>query len=690
MARSIYIASPNYGTGKSTVALGLVSSLAKVVAKVGVFRPFVENREHDPFLNLLLTRAGSTMPAEQCVGVTWDELHADTEAALARIVDTYRAVAREHDVVIIDGSDFNDGSGYPELNINAKVAANIGVPVLLVVSGDRSPEDVRSSIEVSMGEVAYEHARTVAIVANRCQAENREEIASVLQEFANMEEFEVRATSTIPNIPLLAAPSVGEVMERLDGVQIAGDSKLLEREAESVLICAMDIDHVLERLAEGQLVIVPADRSAVIIALAAAQASTEFPNLAGMVLNGGFDVPAHVLDLISGLGQSIPVLTTTMDTFEAASLAGSLTGKLAQGSERKLDVAVTTFEKEANVAALLSALEVEPSEVVTPIMFTAELIERARTDRRTIVLPEPDDDRVLRAADAILRREVADLVLLGDETTVRARASELGLDISAARVIATNDPVLLEKYAEEFARLRAKKGISLEAAREKVQDVSYFGTMMVHMGDAHGMVSGAAHTTAHTIVPSFQIIKTRPGTSIVSSVFLMLLEDRVLVYGDCAVNPEPSAEELADIAISSAATAAQFGVEPRVAMLSFSTGESGKGADVDKVRTATEIVRQKAPELAVEGPIQYDAAVDPAVAAKKAPDSAVAGRANVLIFPDLSSGNIGYKAVQRSSGAIAVGPVLQGLNKPVNDLSRGALVEDIINTVAITAVQAQS
>ena len=480
-----------------------------------------------------------------------------------------------------------------------------------------------------------------------------------------------------------------EVLEALDGELISGDAALLEREAESVLVAAMDVSHVLERLTEGQLVIVPADRSAALISLAAAQASSSFPSMSGLVLNGGFSVAQHALRLIQGLGLPLPVFTSPLDTFAAASTAGSLTGELAHGSERKVDVAVTAFEQEADVESLLAALEVEPSDVVTPIMFQAELVERARADRRTIVLPEPDDDRILRAADAILRRGISDVVLLGDAASVRARAAELGLDIAAARVASTSDPDLLEKYAAEFARLRAKKGVTLEQAREKIQDVSYFGTMMVHMGDADGMVSGAAHTTAHTIVPSFQIIKTKPGTSIVSSVFLMLLEDRVLVYGDCAVNPDPTAEQLADIAISSAETAKQFGVDPRVAMLSFSTGTSGKGADVDKVREATEIVRSKAPELAVDGPIQYDAAVDPTVAAKKAPDSAVAGRANVLIFPDLSSGNIGYKAVQRSSGAIAIGPVLQGLNKPVNDLSRGALVEDIINTVAITAVQAQ-
>ncbi|WP_315213019.1 phosphate acetyltransferase [Actinomyces dentalis] len=683
MARSIYIASPNAGTGKSTVALGLIVCLTKVVAKVGVFRPFVDSRDEDPFLNLLLARSGSATPAAQCIGVTWDEYHAAPEESLSRIVDAYRAMARDHDVVIIDGSDFTDVAGTPELDLNARVAANIGVPVLLVVSGRGAPEDVRASVEVSVAEIAENHARTVAVIANRCPAATRGAVAAALSGIEGL------TVTTLPEVPLLSAPSVREIADAVEGTLIAGDAALLEREAEGVLVAAMDVSHVLERLAEGQVVIVPADRSAVIISLAAAHASTGFPNLAGLVLNGGFRVAPHVLKLIRGLEQPLPVITSPLNTFAAASVAGSLRGRLGGASEHKLDVAVTTFEQETDLGALLATLEVEPSDVVTPIMFQAELVEHARAVRKTIVLPESDDDRILRAADAIMRRGIADIVLLGDETTVRARAAELGLNISAARVVSTSDPALSEKYAAEFARLRAKKGVTLEQARERVQDVSYFGTMMVHMGDADGMVSGAAHTTAHTIVPSFQIIKTRSGTSIVSSVFLMLLEDRVLVYGDCAVNPEPTAEQLADIAISSAATARQFGVEPRVAMLSFSTGTSGKGADVDKVRRATELVRAKAPELAVEGPIQYDAAIDPTVAAKKAPESAVAGRANVFIFPDLSSGNIGYKAVQRSSGAVAVGPVLQGLNKPVNDLSRGALVEDIINTVAITAVQAQ-
>ncbi|MDP9805829.1 phosphate acetyltransferase [Trueperella bonasi] len=330
------------------------------------------------------------------------------------------------------------------------------------------------------------------------------------------------------------------------------------------------------------------------------------------------------------------------------------------------------------------------SDVITPLSFQSSLISRARADRKRIVLPEASDERILRAADELIAREVADIILVGDEADIRGRAEALGLDLSKAEIVSAQDPQRIDKYATEFALLREKKGVTYEQAVETLKDLSYFATMMVHMGDADGMVSGAVNTTANTIVPSFQIIKTKPGTKLVSSCFLMLMEDRVYVYGDCAVTTNPNPEQLASIAVSSAETAVQFGVEPRVAMLSYSTGTSGAGPDVDAVVEATALAKEMAPELPIEGPIQYDAAVEPNVAAKKLPDSEVAGRATVFIFPELNSGNIGYKAVQRSAGAVAVGPVLQGLNKPVNDLSRGALVEDIVNTVAITAIQAQA
>ena len=400
---------------------------------------------------------------------------------------------------------------------------------------------------------------------------------------------------------------------------------------------------------------------------------------AGVVL--AFDAEGASAEL---LAEEIAAARLRAKAAAASVVAVVLTGG---APALQADVPVLTLPLGDEAAATLRATAAPTA--VTPLAFQADLIERARAQRKRIVLPEPDDDRVLQAAAQVLAAGIADITFVGDADYVAKRAGELGLDLSAAQVVSVDDPAYLERYAEEFARLRAKKGVTLEQAREKVTDVSYFGTMMVHMGDADGMVSGAAHTTAHTIVPSFQIIKTAPGVSVVSSIFLMAMKDRVWAFGDCAVNPNPTPEQLADIAVTSARTAAQFGVTPRVAMLSYSTGTSGSGPDVDAVVEATRLAREKAPELAIEGPIQFDAAVDAAVASKKLPGSDVAGKATVFVFPSLEAGNIGYKAVQRSSGALAVGPVLQGLNKPVNDLSRGALVEDIVNTVALTAVQAQ-
>ena len=408
-------------------------------------------------------------------------------------------------------------------------------------------------------------------------------------------------------------------------------------------------------------------------------------------LNLAASTRAGVVLAFDAEGASAELLTEeiTAARLRAEAAAASVVAVILTGGTPSLEVDVPVLTLPLGEAAAATLRAAATPTVVTPLAFQADLIERARADRKRIVLPEPDDDRVLQAAAQVLAAGIADITFVGDADYVAKRSGELGLDLSDAQVVSVDDPAYRERYAEEFARLRAKKGVTLEQAREKVTDVSYFGTMMVHMGDADGMVSGAAHTTAHTIVPSFQIIKTAPGVSVVSSIFLMAMKDRVWAFGDCAVNPNPTPEQLADIAVTSARTAAQFGVTPRVAMLSYSTGTSGSGPDVDVVVEATRLAREKAPELAIEGPIQFDAAVDAAVAAKKLPGSDVAGKATVFVFPSLEAGNIGYKAVQRSSGAFAVGPVLQGLNKPVNDLSRGALVEDIVNTVALTAVQAQ-
>jgi len=435
-------------------------------------------------------------------------------------------------------------------------------------------------------------------------------------------------------------------------------------------------------------VITPGDRSDVVLAVVSAHAAEGFPSLSAIVLNGGLELHPSIAALVSGLGLRLPIVATALGTFETASAVASARGRVTATSQRKIDTALALVDKYVDIGDLLAQLAIPIPTVTTPQMFEYQLLDRARSHRKRIVLPEGNDDRILKAAGRLLQRGVADLTILGDEAEIRPRAAELGVDLDAATVLNPRTSELCDQFAEQYAQLRKRKGVTVEQARETIHDVSYFGTMLVHNDIVDGMVSGAVHTTAHTVRPAFEIIKTRPDVSTVSSIFLMCLADRVLAYGDCAIVPDPTSEQLADIAISSARTAAQFGIDPRVAMLSYSTGSSGIGTDVDKVRTATELVRKRAPDLLVEGPIQYDAAVEPSVAATKMPDSPVAGRATVLIFPDLNTGNNTYKAVQRSAGAVAIGPVLQGLNKPVNDLSRGALVSDIVNTVAITAIQA--
>ncbi len=685
MSAGIYIAAPEGDSGKSTIALGILHRLTAAVAKVGVFRPITRTagRDRDYIVDLLLAHATADLPYERCIGVDYQQLHADRDAAIEEIVERYHAMADECDAVVIVGSDYTDVASPAELGVNARIAVNLGAPVVLAIRAkDRNAEQVVHAAEVCLAELNAQHAHTAAVIANRCEPTQLAAIAEALQHLAPK-------TYALPDEPILAAPTVTELQAAVNGTVVSGDAALMSREVMGVVVAGMTADHVLERLGEAAAVVTPGDRSDVVLAVASAHAAEGFPSLACMILNGGFEMHPATGALVAGLGLRLPILATTLGTFDAATAVGSVRGRVTATSLRKVDTALQLIESHVNLTDLLAQLAIPIPKVTTPQMFTYQLRERARSDRKRIVLPEGDDDRILKSAGRVLQRNIADLTILGDESQIRARAAELGVNLDGATVYDPHTSELCDQFAEQYAQLRATKGITVEQAHEIIHDVSYFGTMLVHNGMVDGMVSGAVHTTAHTVRPAFEIIRTAPGISTVSSVFLMCLPDQVLAYGDCAIVPDPTVEQLADIAISGAQTAAQFGIEPRVAMLSYSTGDSGTGADVEKVREATELVRRRAPELQVEGPIQYDAAVEPSVAATKMRDSPVAGKATVLIFPDLNAGNNAYKAVQRSAGAIAIGPVLQGLNKPVNDLSRGALVEDIVNTVAITAIQAQ-
>ena len=742
--RSIYITSAEGNTGKSTVALGVLETLARSIQRVGVFRPIARSTiERDYVLEMLLQHDGVDLDYEHCIGVSYEDVHENPDAALSRIVERYKAVEAQCDAVVILGSDYTDVGSPTELGYNARVAANLGAPVLLVLGGRvadraeaRTPAAMRQFTELAVAELRDQHAALLAVIANRADPDALDEIVAAIGAALRGAVSVPAASSTpatgptpatastpaassipaasstpaassipaassvpvassipvwaIPEDPVLVAPTMRAIMEATDGTLLRGDPELLSREALGVVVAAMSMNNVLPRLTEGSVVVVPADRTEVLLAVLMANGVATFPSVTGIVLNGGFELPEPVDRLIEGLRTTLPIIRTELNSYETTVRITNTHGRLAADSQRKFDTARALFERHVDPAALLALLDVNRTDVVTPLMFEYRLIERARADRRRIVLPEGDDDRILRAAATVLSRGIADLTILGEAIEVRSRAIGLGLDISGAQVTSSFDDLLRIRFSEEYVRLRAHKGVTIERARDTVTDPSYFGTLMVHLGLADGMVSGAAHTTAQTIRPAFEIIKTAEGVSVVSSVFLMALADRVLVYGDCAVIPDPTAEQLADIAVSAAATATRFGIEPRIAMLSYSTGESGTGADVEKVRLATALVRARRPDLAVDGPIQYDAAADAAVAKAKLPESEVAGRATVFIFPDLNTGNNTYKAVQRSAGAVAIGPVLQGLRLPVNDLSRGATVEDIVNTIAITAIQAQA
>ncbi|MCT2084940.1 phosphate acetyltransferase [Microbacterium enclense] len=707
MTQSIYITSAEGHSGKSTVALGVLDALSRVSPRVGVFRPIARSTaERDYVLEMLLDHDGVDLDYDDCVGVTYDDVRDDADAALGRIVERYKAVEAQCDAVVVIGSDYTDVGSPAELAYNARIAANLGAPVLLVLGGRaqqgqgetlglsiaRTPQEVGQIAALAMPELLHERAEVFAVVVNRADPDQLDEVVASVRhvvDTAGAPRGRTVPVWALPEDRFLIAPSMRGVLRSVEGEMIKGDPELLTREVLGVVVAGMSMVNVLPRLMESAVIVIPADRTEVLLATLLANASGTFPSLAGVVLNGGFELPDPIVRLIDGLGSSLPIIATDLGTYDTAVRIMNTRGRLAADSQRRYDTALAMFERHVDTELLTRELGVARPSVVTPLMFEYGLVDRSRSDRRHIVLPEGTDDRVLRAAATVLARGIADLTILGEPIEVRGRAIELGIDIRDAEVLSPFDAVHVDKFATEYARLRAHKGVTYAQAADTVTDVSYFGTMMVHLGLADGMVSGAAHTTAHTIRPAFEIIKTAPGVSVVSSVFLMALADRVLVYGDCAVIPDPTSEQLADIAISSAATAEQFGIQPRVAMLSYSTGESGTGADVEKVRSATALVRERAPELLVEGPIQYDAAADAAVAAAKMPGSEVAGRATVFVFPDLNTGNNTYKAVQRSAGAVAIGPVLQGLNKPINDLSRGALVDDIVNTIAITAIQAQ-
>lgn len=697
MARSVYVTGIGRGDGRQAVELGVMELLTRQVDRVGVFRPLTHDRT-DHVVELLRGRYRLDLPPRELYGLSYEEAAAlqaerGPEELVSQLVDRFHQLERRCQAVLVLGTDFAGTNIPDELAVNARLANEFGAWVLPVVGGHRESADTVVA-EVRNAHRAYTDlgCSVLAMIANRVAGRDKQEVQRRLAARTDVPVY------VIPDEPALSAPTVTQVVETTGAEVLLGDAAGLSRDVRTFVFGGAMLPNFLGALSEGAMVITPGDRADLLIGSLAAHAAGS-PAIAGVLLTMGETPAPDVMRLAARLAPGTPVALVREGSYPTATGLSTLEGRLTAAGPRKAETALGLFELHVDTAELTSRIELSRSERVTPMMFEHELLERARgTQLREVVLPEGTEERVLRAAEVLLRRNVCHLTLLGDEDAVRKRVAELGLDLgldsadtgrARARVIDPETSPLRDRFAELYAELRKHKGMTLEEAHDIVTDAGYFGTLMVQEGIADGMVSGAVHSTAATIRPAFEVIKTSPGAAVVSSVFFMCLHDRVLVYGDCAINRDPDAEQLADIAIRSADTAARFGVEPRIAMLSYSTGDSGSGADVDKVRKATELVRALRPELLVEGPIQYDAAVEPAVAATKLPGSAVAGRATVLIFPDLNTGNNTYKAVQRSAGAVAVGPVLQGLRKPVNDLSRGALVQDIVNTVAITAVQAQ-
>ncbi|NUQ39380.1 MAG: phosphate acetyltransferase [Caldilineales bacterium] len=696
MTNSIFIATTEPYSGKSLVSLGIMEMLLRRAPRVGIFRPVIKTPppgERDKNIELLRQHFQLDLDYESTYAFRRrDAVHLISQGRmdelLDRIIEKYKTLEAQCDFVVCIGSDFEGEGAAFEFGYNADIARSLGTPVLIVASGmDQEVDGVVDEVQTGIDAFCERGCQVLGAIVNRANPFELVKIKETLRQRLGERDLFLEV---IPATDLLSSPTVREIAE-FTGAEVLYGGNQLDRLAHRNLVIAMQVQNFLPRLREDALLIFPGDRSDVLLAALQAHQSRNFPRIAGILLTGGLRPPNIVARLLEGLPGLVPVLLTQEDTYTTATKVGMVRSYITSDNRAKIRLSLDLFEEYVDGAALTNRIVTVPVQGVSPKMFIYNLTRQAQMHKRHIVLPEGEDDRILRAAEALCARDIVDLTILGDPDAIRASIRRLGLtiDLDQIHLIAPRQSPHFLDYAETLVELRKHKGMNLDMAVDQMTDVSYFGTMMVHKGHAHGMVSGAAHTTQHTLRPALQFVKTKPGFSVVSSVFFMLLADRVLVYGDCAVNPNPNAAELAEIAIASADTAQAFGIQPRVAMLSYSSGESGVGADVDRVREATQIARQRRPDLKIEGPIQYDAAVDPDTAAKKMPGSEVAGQATVFIFPDLNTGNNTYKAVQRETGAIAIGPVLQGLRKPVNDLSRGCTVEDIINTVIITAIQSQ-
>ena len=695
MADSLYIANLEKESGKLVVTLGVMELLSWRIDRVGFFRPITPgDGTDDNDINLIKQRYNIGLDYEEMAGISHDEartlIAAGEERRLFReIVRKYSEIRKKCDFLLCEGPTIVGLSEAFDYDISIRIARELGTPTLHVANGrNRTPAEILENIRLA--EKIYEQYQCplLAVFVNRIDPAL---LASAEAEIRASHRGKNYRIDFLPEMEGFSMPTMEEIITALGARHFSGPRTGLQRDVHAIKVAAMSSSNFIDFLEEDDLVVTPGDRPDIIFATLGAIVSRNYPSPVGMLLSGGLEPSPSMVRMLDGIDDlSLPIYIVPGDTYREAMRAGEVKGMLLPHNEQKIARALGVFETHVDTLGLEQQVIETVSTTMSPLMFEYSLFQRARAERKHIVLPEGNEERILQAAEILHAREVVDLTLLGEEKSIRSRAASLGLKLQDVAIIDPKTSSLREEFIESLYQARKHKCSTRDYARDAINDVSYFGTMMVHTGQADGMVSGAVHTTQHTVRPAFQIIRTRPGVLVVSSVFFMCFDTRVLVYGDCAVNPNPNSEELAEIAIRSAETAAMFNIEPIVAMLSYSSGASGRGEDVERVRQAVLLARRRRPDLKIDGPIQYDAAIDVAVAHEKMPESEVAGRASVFIFPDLNTGNNTYKAVQRSSGAVAIGPVLQGLNKPVNDLSRGCLVADIVNTVAITAIQAQA
>ena len=694
MAKTVLIAAAEPGSGKSVITIGLVNSLLCKTKKVAFFKPIINTDDKDKkdvHIQTVLDHFELPLEYTNTYAFTRQEAMQFIESEshgemIDAIISKYKMMEQDFDFTVMEGSDFTGEGVAIEFELNLLIAKNLSSPAILIVSGECKTVGQIVNESLNFLHNFKDHdIQVLAMIVNKVNPEQFELVKDILSNQLNGDVI----LSIIPDDPGLKNPTIKEIFEYLDGELLFGE-ELLDNQVDNFVTGAMQLPNFLNHIKENVLIVTPGDRGDIIIGSLQANLSSRYPKVAGIVLTAGSKPDEPVMRLINGLHSVVPILSVETGTFQASTLIGSMRSKIASDNPKKIQLAIDTFNRYVDVSALDKQIITYESEALTRHMFQYQLVKWAKRQIKTIVLPEGDDDRILKAAARLVYQGIAKLIILGNPSEIAESYKRLGLvQSSEITVINPQNYSQFEDYVSTLFELRKSKGMTMEMARDLMSDVSYFGTMMVFKGDADGMVSGAVHTTQHTVRPALQIIKTKPGITTVSSVFFMCLEDRVCVFGDCAVNPNPTAEQLAEIAISSAETSLAFELEPRIAMLSYSSGDSGSGEEVEKVRRATTIVKQSRPDIKIEGPIQYDAAVDPVIGKQKLPGSEVAGQASVLIFPDLNTGNNTYKAVQRETGALAIGPILQGLNKPVNDLSRGCTVEDVFNTIIITAIQSQ-